>query len=114
MLLILQILKLKLLRIFTEFVRNLKNLEIVFKEKIIPISINYGREFLLASLNVQEALRESLKFAGNLDLKNIIDYLKSSDLLVDGSDIEKQIIITSVHKSKGKEYDAVIYVPTKA
>src|SRR3989344_1592926 len=96
-----------------ESIKTMEDLDIVFKEKIIPISINYGREFLLASLNVQEALRESLKFVDNLDLKNIIDYLKSSDLLVDGSDIEKQIIITSVHKSKGKEYDAVIYVPTK-
>lgn len=96
-----------------ESVKTMEDLDIVFKEKIIPISINYGREFLLASLNVQEALRESLKFVDNLDLKNILDYLKSSDLLVDGSDAEKQIIITSVHKSKGKEYDSVIYVPTK-
>ncbi|MDP2673244.1 MAG: UvrD-helicase domain-containing protein [Nanoarchaeota archaeon] len=96
-----------------ESIKTMEDLDIVFKEKIIPISINYGREFLLASLNVQEALIESLKFVDNLDLKNIIDYLKSSNLLVDGSDIEKQIIITSVHKSKGKEYDAVIYVPTK-
>jgi DNA helicase-2/ATP-dependent DNA helicase PcrA len=96
-----------------ESIKTMEDLDIVFKEKIIPISVNYGREFLLASLNVQEALRESLKVIDNLDLKNIIDYLQSSDLLVDGSDVEKQIIVTSVHKSKGKEYDAVIYVPTK-
>ena len=96
-----------------ESIKTMEDLDIVFKEKIIPISVNYGREFLLASLNVQEALRESLKVIDNLDLKNIIDYLQSSDLLVDGSDVEKQIIITSVHKSKGKEYNAVIYVPTK-
>jgi len=96
-----------------EAVKTIEDLDIIFKERVIPVSINYGREFLLASLNVQEALREAIRVIDNLDMKNIIDYLQSSDLLVDGSDVEKQVIVTSVHKSKGKEYDAVIYIPTK-
>ncbi|MGY4884448.1 MAG: UvrD-helicase domain-containing protein [Nanobdellota archaeon] len=96
-----------------ESIKTMEDLNIVFKEKIIPISINYGREFLLAALNVQEALSEAIKVIDVLDMKNIIDYLRSSDLLVDGSDVEKQIILTTVHKAKGKEYDAVIYIPSK-
>jgi DNA helicase-2/ATP-dependent DNA helicase PcrA len=96
-----------------ESIKTMEDLDIVFKERIIPISINYGREFLLASLNVQDALIEAIKVIDILDMKNIIDYLQSSDLLVDGSDVEKQVIVTTVHKSKGKEYEAVIYIPTK-
>ena len=96
-----------------ESVKNLSDLDIIFRERITPVSVNYGREFLLASLNIQDALREAIKVIDTLDMKNIIDYLQSSDLLIDGSDVEKQVIVTTVHKSKGKEYDAVIYVPTK-
>jgi len=96
-----------------ESVKTMQDLDMVFKERIIPISINYGREFLLASLNVQDALIEAIKVIDSLDMKNVIDYLQSSALLVDGSDIEKQVIVTTVHKSKGKEYDSVIYIPTK-
>ncbi|HLC86759.1 MAG TPA: UvrD-helicase domain-containing protein [Candidatus Nanoarchaeia archaeon] len=96
-----------------ESVKSIQDLDLIFKERITPVSINYGREFLLASLNVQEALREAIKVIDTLDMKNIIDYLQSSNLLVDGSDVEKQVIVTTVHKSKGKEYEAVIYIPTK-
>jgi len=96
-----------------ESIKTINDLDIVFKERIIPISINYGREFLLSSLNIQNALSEALKVVEDINMKNIVDYLESSDLLVDTSDVEKQVILTSVHKSKGKEYENVIYVPLK-
>ncbi len=96
-----------------ESIKTIEDLNIIFKERIIPISINYGKEFLLSALNVQEALGEAIRVIDVLNMKNIIDYLRSSDFLVDGSDVEKQIILTTVHKAKGKEYDAVIYIPSK-
>lgn len=96
-----------------ESVQTIQDLDIVFQERIIPVSINYGREFLLSSLNIQEALGEAINIIDTLNMKNIIDYLESSDLLVDGSDVEKQVVVTTVHKSKGKEYEAVIYIPIK-
>lgn len=94
-------------------VKNLDDLVTVFNERVMPVSIAYGREYLLAAINVQEALQEGLKFLDNVNLKNLIDYLESSDLLTDGSEVEKQVILTTVHKAKGREYDSVIYIPSK-
>jgi DNA helicase-2/ATP-dependent DNA helicase PcrA len=94
-------------------VKNLNDLLMIFNEKVMPVSLAYGREYLLAALNVQEALQEALKFVEDVNLKNLIDYLESSNLLTDGSEIEKQIVLTTVHKAKGKEYDSVIYIPSK-
>jgi len=96
-----------------ESIKNLEDLVSVFNERVMPVSIAYGREYLLAALNIQEALREGLKFIDNVNLKNLIDYLESSDLLTDGSEVEKQVILTTVHKAKGREYDSVIYIPSK-
>lgn len=95
-------------------IKSLNDLKTIFEERVMPVSITYGREHLLAALNVQEALRESLEFLEDITLPNLVNYLESSDLLTDGSEIEKNIVLTSVHKAKGREYDNVIYLPTKS
>ncbi len=95
-------------------IKNLDDLIGIFKERVMPVAIAYGRETLLAAINVEEALQEALKFVDNINLKTLVDYLESSDLLTDGSDVEKPVILTTVHKAKGKEYDSVIYIPTKS
>ncbi len=85
----------------------------LFHTLIIPVSISYGKEFLLGALNVENAIKEALNTLTEINNKNIIDYIESSDLLGDESGIEKQVILTTVHKAKGREYDNAIYVPQK-
>jgi len=96
-----------------ESIKTITDLDKIFQKAIMPISINYGKEFLMACLSVQSALKEAIKVMDTLDLRVLIDYIKSSDLLIDGYDAEKNVIVTSVHKSKGKEYDCVVYIPVK-
>ena len=94
-----------------ESVRTIEDVKSLFVENIIPISISYGKEYLLAAMSVRDAYTEALESLENINLKNVLDFLQSSDLLSNQSNVENEIIVTTVHKSKGREYDNVIYLP---
>jgi len=96
-----------------EGVKTVEDVNQLFRDKILPVALSYGEEYLLASLSMQQAWIEALKYVDNKDIIKIMVYLRSSDLLVDESLTEKNLILTTVHKAKGKEYDNVIYIPSK-
>ncbi|MBS3749701.1 MAG: ATP-dependent helicase [Candidatus Thermoplasmatota archaeon] len=92
---------------------NLEDVNQLFRQKIIPISISYGEEYLLAALAIKDAFQEAMKVIDHKTIENLSAFLQSTDLLASESNIEKNIVLTTVHKSKGKQFDTVIYVPTK-
>mgnify|MGYP003315016322 CR=1 FL=1 len=47
------------------------------------------------------------------DIHTLTLYLQVTDLLSQESNVEKDIVLTTVHKAKGKEFDNVIYLPKK-
>jgi DNA helicase II / ATP-dependent DNA helicase PcrA len=94
--------------------RNLEDLKKLFASRIIPISIAYGREYMVASMSILDNYLEAFENVEEISLKNLLDYIQSSNLLSSESTIEKEIVITTVHKSKGREYDNVIYLPWKS
>jgi DNA helicase II / ATP-dependent DNA helicase PcrA len=96
-----------------ESVKTIEDISTLFKDKIIPVALSYGEEYLLASLTMQTACVEAIKVTSEKSIPELVNYLKSADLLSSETDVEKKIILTTVHKSKGKEYDNVIYVPSK-
>ncbi len=93
--------------------RNLEDINRLFHEIICPISINYGEEYLLAALSVKDAFQEAMNVLEDKTIENVSAYLQSTDLLASESNIEKEIVLTTVHKAKGKQFHTVIYVPTK-
>jgi DNA helicase-2/ATP-dependent DNA helicase PcrA len=96
-----------------EEVKTVEDINLLFKEKIFPIAISYGEDYLLAALSVQEACNEAIKVLDDKTISNLAVYLISSDMMANESDVEKQIIVTTVHKAKGRQFDNVIYVPGK-
>lgn len=94
-------------------VKTVEDVNILFREKIIPISIIYGKEYLLAALKIQDAFQEALDVVEPKTINNLMVYLETADLLSDEFERESQVILTTVHKAKGKQFDAVIYVPTR-
>jgi DNA helicase-2/ATP-dependent DNA helicase PcrA len=70
-------------------------------------------QYVQAAQNLREAFREAMQFVGDVRLENLLAYLRTADLSTDEIETESRITLTTVHKAKGKEYDTVIYTPTK-
>jgi len=96
-----------------ECTENVEDLNILFREKIIPVAMSYGGEYLLAAMTLQQACGQALKLLNDKSLSEVISYLKSCDMLSNKSDVEKGVVVTTVHKAKGKQFDNVIYIPKK-
>lgn len=96
-----------------EGIRSLEDLGLLFKTKILPVSVTYGREYFLAVLNIKGALEESTELLQDKGLDDIVSYLKASDPLTDESEMENNLVLTTVHKAKGREFGSVIYAPLK-
>ena len=97
-----------------ELVKNAEDVNDLFRTKILPVAVAYGKEYLLSVLRMQEVYQESLKSLDNLTLDNLTDFLKTSELFPEEHENEKEeVTLTTVHKAKGREFDAVIYVPKK-
>lgn len=83
----------------------------LFKQRITPISLSYGKHYYMAAEKINGAFFESLSLLESKKLSHIFDYLQSFDLATDEIEDEKNIVLTTIHKAKGKEFDNVIYIP---
>lgn len=96
-----------------ESLSGIEDIHILFKEKIIPLAVTYGKEYLFAALSLQEACAEAIRLLDEKNLDAFAAYLESSDLLAQESDIEQKVVLTTIHKAKGKQFDTTIYIPKK-
>lgn len=94
-------------------VKTVEDVNTLFREKIIPICISYGKEYLSAAITLQNSYQEALKVLEQKSMHFLTAYLQSTDLLSQESDVEKELVLTTVHKAKGKEFDNVIYIPAR-
>jgi len=94
-------------------IKSTEDIDNLFLERIMPVAVTRGREILMAASTLQRACSEAIQFTEKKSLEDFIAYLESSDLLSDEANIDKDVTLTTVHKAKGKEFDIVIYVPTK-
>ncbi len=92
-------------------INNVLEVNTLFDRYIFPIAVAHGKEYLLATVNLKNAFNEALEYLGDKSLNNLIDYFKSADLLGNEPNVEKQIILTTIHKAKGRQFEKVIYVP---
>ncbi|MFB6246439.1 MAG: UvrD-helicase domain-containing protein [Candidatus Pacearchaeota archaeon] len=94
-------------------VRSMDDVKGIFKEHIIPLSISYGREYMVAAVNVRDSFIEACDSLEEINLKNVLDFVSSSDMVASESNVEKKLVVTTVHKAKGKEFDNVVYLPKR-
>lgn len=94
-------------------ITNTIDIKKLFKDHIIPVSATYGKEYFISAKKLMDAFFESLSILDEITYSNIVDYLESTELDADEIEDESALVLTTVHKSKGREYDNVIYLPTQ-
>ena len=95
-------------------IKNINDLNKLFTEKIIPVSVSCGQGYLLAASTLLASYQEFMQTIKDTSLHNLVIYLNSTDMLADDFNSEGDIILSTVHKAKGREFDTVIYVPLKS
>lgn len=96
-----------------KYSENLGMVQKLFTEYIIPKSIEKGENFFMAARELSNAIPEFFEKVkgGKQDLISFLKQENSDESLED--DVEKRITISTVHKAKGREFDYVVYVPSR-
>ncbi len=95
-------------------IKNADDINILFRERIIPMCIIHGEEYLSAGMAIHSAYQEALFTLDDKSLESMVAYLESTELPSMDSDIERRLTLTTVHKAKGMQFDNVIYIPSKS
>ncbi len=96
-----------------ESAKCIEDVNILFIKKIIPVSIGYGEEYFLAAQDLQQICWQALTLLDDRSLPEVLAYLKSAELMAKDSDAKTGLVLTTVHKAKGREFENVIYYPRK-
>jgi len=90
---------------------DIEQLNQLFTYHVFPLAISYGKDHLLAAKSILDCLNEALRFLDKIDYFSIINYLEASNLQSDSQGSGNGVVLTTVHKAKGREFDSVIYLP---
>ena len=90
---------------------TLDRLPNLFLDRIMPVSVSIGKEYYLTASAVYENITEFFGMARSPDRKALFDYLKITEESYEPVEKKHRVTLTTVHKAKGREFDAVIYLP---
>ncbi len=92
---------------------KINELERLFDQIIFPVSVQLGKDHFLSARSIFKGIEEYFNTVKDKSREGLFDYL--SLLEEDYEPIEKNVnlVLTTVHKAKGMEFDNVIYIPSK-
>lgn len=79
---------------------------------VIPIAAPRGREWFNAAISLRSTLEEAIDTVQDLTPEELLRYLMVSGEPDALPDPEGKIVLSTVHKAKGREFQNVIYVPS--
>ncbi|MHB1492443.1 MAG: UvrD-helicase domain-containing protein [Thermoplasmataceae archaeon] len=96
-----------------EYSATLPKLLSLFTDYILPRSLEMGQNHFMAARELYSAIPEFFeKVVGGK--RELISFLKQENSEEDSNvDMENRVTISTVHKAKGREFDYVIYVPSR-
>ncbi|MGC8505639.1 MAG: UvrD-helicase domain-containing protein [Thermoplasmata archaeon] len=101
-------------RTMRESIRNVNDLDRLFMKHIIPVSASYGKEYFTTALSVRELVLEAISVLKDPGISDIISYVLNADYPQSQNDSDSGIFIETVHGAKGRQFDAVIYLPSSS
>ena len=89
------------------------NLDDMFDDVVFPICASKGPEWLSTATSIKQKINEYLA-VGTPTLEEMLDYIATGEIEsaeISASSTNTGITLTTIHKSKGREFDTVVYVP---
>ncbi|MEM0154721.1 MAG: ATP-dependent helicase [Methanothrix sp.] len=83
----------------------------LFNEVILPISMQIGKDYYLTAQALNSGASEFFELVPDRSVEAFFDYLSILEENYEPAKEEKSLLLTTVHKAKGREFDNVIYVP---
>lgn len=83
----------------------------LFNEVILPISLQIGKEYYITAQVLNAGAIEFFDTVASRNREAFFDYLSILEENYEPVGEEKDLLLTTVHKAKGREFDNVIYVP---
>ena len=93
---------------------TMEGLRDVFRDIIIPISFQIGKDFYITAQTLNEGMVEFFDTVNKKTEESFLDYLSVLDQEYESPEEDGGLILTTVHKAKGREFDTVIYVPAES
>ena len=90
---------------------DMETLPKLFAERIIPISVSMGRDYYYTAMSVYSSIAEFFQMSKIPDANALFDFLAITEDEYAPVKKESRLTLTTVHKSKGLEFDSVVYVP---
>jgi ATP-dependent DNA helicase UvrD/PcrA len=101
-------------RSLQERTRNVMDVDALFEANLVPVSAAHGREYFLSVVGMRAAFGEAMRILEQPTLDDVVSYLRACDLTPEESQKDKAVVLTTVHKAKGREFPAVVYLPEKS
>jgi DNA helicase-2/ATP-dependent DNA helicase PcrA len=87
------------------------DLDTLFKKIIFPLSITKGPEWFSTAITIKKQIDQYLAFEIPTR-EGLFDFISIAEESYIERDIGSKITLTTVHKSKGRDFDIVVYVPS--
>lgn len=84
----------------------------LFSEVILPISLQIGKDYYITAQAINAGAIEFFDNVPNKSRESFFEYLAILEENYVPVEEERNLLLTTVHKAKGREFDNVIYLPT--
>ena len=84
----------------------------LFNEVIMPISLQIGKDYYITAQAINAGANEFFDTVPDKNRETFFEYLAILEENYASIEEERELLLTTVHKAKGREFDNVIYLPT--
>jgi DNA helicase-2/ATP-dependent DNA helicase PcrA len=84
----------------------------LFNNIIMPISMQIGKEYYITAQAINAGINQFFDTVSDKNRDSFFEYLSILEENYVPVEEERSLLLTTVHKAKGREFDNVIYLPT--
>jgi DNA helicase-2/ATP-dependent DNA helicase PcrA len=92
-------------------IKNIKDIKTVFERRIIPICTSISMDYFVTAVTLIKNIEEYFDTSNDVNRGDLFNYLSVTEESYEPLGKESDLVLTTVHKAKGLEFENVIYMP---